>query len=207
MRLQCTLSVCRSELRETSSKLRRKGTRHQPGRFVPGPLYPARPPPPSAPPRPPLTPRAQLPTQAAVRRQPRRHTPHLSTPLSMRLSSPGMARSPAIPPGPPHKPPLRFKLPPPPNGDAPCFASKTQTPHSNPAAKRCLPLPTASRRGRSARAEGGWGGSWEHAHSSRRGRSLPVAGQRRRRVPCRCRAACGAGPSLPPGSAQRGGWV
>lgn len=53
MRLPCTLSVCRSELSESSSKLRRKGTCHQPGSFIPGPLYlPPRPTTAAASPRP-----------------------------------------------------------------------------------------------------------------------------------------------------------
>lgn len=108
MRLQCTLSVCRSELKETSSKLRRKGTRHQPGSFTPGPPCPTQPRHSRG------VPRARLPAPAAVRHQlrlPLRHAAHLLTPLSMRLSSPRTARSPAMSLFPsPHKPLPHFSL-------------------------------------------------------------------------------------------------
>lgn len=88
MRLQCALSVCRSGLRETSSRLRSKGTRRQPGtplRSAPRPLAPA--------PR-------RCPRPAPARPDPPQG-PHLLTPLSMRLSSPGMERAPAMPRGSP----------------------------------------------------------------------------------------------------------
>lgn len=106
MQLLCRLSVCRSELRETSSKLRRKVSAISraasfPGGSAPRSLYPA---PPSAPPRPrPLIPSRYGPRSLSPPQQrpcptgPSRQLPHLLMPLSMRLSSPGTERPPAMP--------------------------------------------------------------------------------------------------------------
>lgn len=163
MRLQCMLSVCRSELRDTSSKLRGKGARHQPASFTAGPPDPAPPRP-----RPPLAPRARLPAPPAARHQPRlplRHSPHLFTPLSMRQSSPGTGRSPAIPLSPlpaptaaalqtsllstPTRPALRLghntlTTAPPQSGAAPPFPRQRMRTAAGEAAMKARPLPCPS---------------------------------------------------------------
>lgn len=138
MRLQWALSVCRSELRDTSLRLRREES------TVSRQLGPA--------PRPPLS---------------RPVRTHLLTPLSMRLSSPGI---PAMPPGPradrislqcslvSHSSAARLR--PGQNVSRPRLTAPPRGPASRPRRRR-VPLPPRAgaaagrRRCRSARGSGG----------------------------------------------------
>lgn len=138
MRLQCTLSVCSSELRETSSKLPRKGTCHQQGSFILRLLHPARRhgiPSPQGPscPQPPHTPGAQLPMPTKP--------PTSSSPLNPLIHEVKLFRNSAFPlhtAAYSYKPPLYFKLPSLPTCGGPCFTARTQNSFQQPHRKAAL---------------------------------------------------------------------